>query len=391
MISSTPYGHWIRSAFLFLIRSGRSTFALSLMVIASVSTLIFLSSLAVGVNDAMIRNSVGLFSGHIIAARLPPEVTTDNLKVKGTTYVLKRVHTMGMVSFGGKVETVDMVSIDPVSEGKATALAKKIVKGRNIREGSHEVLLSETVSEKMGIGPGETLSFTAKALEYPVDLKVAGVYKTGIASMDAGIAFCPHDALPLKTYTWTAAVFVQDNIKPEAIVSLYRQIFDKNYSFTTWKESMPDLVQLINLNYLSMSIVIVLVFGVVSLGVSCAFVVFIFKSLREYGIMKAMGVTSGEVACLIVMEIVLINIVAGIAGGLSGVAAVFFFSKSGIDLSSWTSHNQYFIVSGVIFPRLTLYSLISPPAAGLAFGLVSAIWPALLVARKKAVDILRVI
>jgi ABC-type lipoprotein release transport system permease subunit len=388
---STPYGHWIRSAFLFLIRSGRSTLALSLMVIASVSTLIFLSSLAVGVNDAMIRNSVGLFSGHIIAAGLPPEMTTDSLKVKGTTHVLKRVHTMGIISFGGRVETVDMVSIDPVSEGKATALIKKIIKGGNMREGSREILLSETIAGKLGIGVGESLNFTAKGLEGPADLKVSGIYKTGIASMDTGIAFCPDNAFPLREYTWSAAVFVQNNVKPESVVSLYRRLFDKNYSFTTWKESMPDLVQLINLNYFSMSIVIVLVFGVVSLGISCAFVVFIFKSLREYGIMKAMGVTSGEVACLIVSEIVLINSVACLIGGMWGVAAVFFFSKNGIDLSSWTSHNQYFIVSGVIFPRLTVYSLISPPAAGLAFGLVSAIWPALLVARKKAVDILRVI
>jgi ABC-type antimicrobial peptide transport system permease subunit len=107
--------------------------------------------------------------------------------------------------------------------------------------------------------------------------------------------------------------------------------------------------------------------------------------------MKAMGVTSGEVGCLIVMEVVLINFIACLAGGILGVAGVLFFSQNGIDLSSWTSHNQYFVVSGVIFPRLTIYSLISPPAACLTFGLISAVWPALLVARKKAVDVLRVI
>jgi len=150
------------------------------------------------------------------------------------------------------------------------------------------------------------------------------------------------------------------------------------------------LVQLIQLNYISMSIVMVLVFGVVSLGIACAFVVFIFKSLQEYGIMKAMGVTSGEVAFLISAEVVLMNLAACLAGGLIGVAAVVFFSHTGIDLTPWTTHNQYFAVSGEIFPRLTPYSLIVPPGVALAFGLASAVWPALLVARKKAVDILKV-
>jgi ABC-type lipoprotein release transport system permease subunit len=360
------------------------------MVIAAVSTLIFLSSLAVGVNDAMVRNSVGLFSGHILATGLPSDLTPENLKIKGVEHVLKRIHVPGAISFGDKTEAIDMVGIDPISEGKATALAKKIVKGRNIRDGLHEVLVSKAVSDKLGVGVGELLRFAAIGLEGPLALKISGIYDTGISSMDMGLAFCPYSALPLNAYRWSAAVFIRDNATPETIVSSYRRLFGTRYPFTTWRESMPALVQLIDLNYLSMTIVILLVFGVVSLGISCAFVVFIFKSLREYGIMKAMGVTVGEVACLIVIEIVLINFAACLAGGVLGVGAVFFFSHHGIDLSSWTSHNQYFAVSGTIFPRLTVYSLFSPPAACLAFGLVSAIWPALLVASKKAVDILRV-
>ena len=56
---------------MFLFRSGRSTIALSSMVIAAVATLILLSALAMGVNDAMILNSVGLYSGHISGLALP--------------------------------------------------------------------------------------------------------------------------------------------------------------------------------------------------------------------------------------------------------------------------------------------------------------------------------
>jgi len=386
---STPWGHWARTAFLFLVRSGRSTFTLGLMVIAAVSALIFLSSLAVGVNDAMIRNSVGLFSGHVQALGLPPYVTPESLKIKGVKQVLKRIRVPGMISYRAGAEPIEMVLIDPPAESKATAMAGKIIRGENIREGFREVLISEPVSRRLGASVGDAMRFTAAGLASPVDLKVAGIYKTGILSMDTGTAFCPLDAVPLKTYTWDAAVFIRENVEPETIVLTYRQLFDGAGSFATWKESMPDLVQLIDLNYVSMTIVVVLVFGVVSLGISCAFIVFIFRNLREYGIMKAMGVTSGETARLIVMEILFINITACLAGGILGTAAVLLFAGRGIDLSAWTSHNQYFAVSGVIFPRLTIYSLMSAPAASAAFGLVSAVWPALLVARKKAVDILR--
>jgi ABC-type lipoprotein release transport system permease subunit len=153
---------------------------------------------------------------------------------------------------------------------------------------------------------------------------------------------------------------------------------------------MPDLRQLIDLNYVSMSMVTVLVFGVVSLGIACAFVIFIMKHVREFGIMKAMGVTAGEMMRLIMMEILLMNLAASLAGILAGTAAVLLVGSTGIDLTAFTSHNRYFAVSGMIYPRLTAFSLWSPPALALVFSLGSAIWPALLVARKKAADILKV-
>lgn len=361
------------------------------MVVAAVASLIFLSSMAVGINDAMIRNSVGLFSGHISATGLPNSLGPEELKVKGTKQVLKRIPVPGMLSLENRTEAIEMIGLDPISEEKTTAMARKIIEGRNIRLGSAEILLSKTLAEKLGAHIGDTLHFNVDNMENPVDLKVSGIYKTGIPSLDLVAVFCPAAVLPVKSSSWKAAVFLQEGVEPETIVSIYQARLGQDYAFRTWKEFMPDLEQLINLNYISMSIVIILVFGVVSLGIGCAFVVFIFKSLREYGIMKAMGVSAGEVAFLIITEVVLINIAACVAGGLLGVTAVLFFSHSGIDLSAWTSHNQYFVVSGLIFPRMTAYALITPPAASLGFGLLSALWPALLVARKKAVEVLKVI
>jgi ABC-type lipoprotein release transport system permease subunit len=85
------FGLWFKTAYLFLFRSARSTVVLSLMVVTAVTSLIFLSSLAVGVNDAMIRNSVSLYSGHISGFALPSGLKTENLLVEGVASVLKRI------------------------------------------------------------------------------------------------------------------------------------------------------------------------------------------------------------------------------------------------------------------------------------------------------------
>ena len=382
---------WIRTAALFLFRSGRSTIALSLMVIAAVATLIFLSALAMGVNDTMIRNSVGLSAGHISGFALPSSIQPERLQVNGTTGVLKRTVSPGALAHGNRIQRVNLIGVDPRVEKKNTAIWKKTVAGRYLRNNENEVFLSQTLAESLAVQAGSILEFTSEFSDTHVRLAVSGVYQTGIDFFDRGLAYCPHTAVPQKADTWLAAVFVQEGYDPEAIIAEYRRTLPTGLEFKSWKEMMPDLVQLIDLNYFSMSIVMVLVFGVVSVGIACAFVIFILKNVREYGIMKAMGVTSREMTLLILSEVVLMNLVACGIGICSGVLAVALVGQSGIDLSGFTSHNRYFAVSGIIFPRLTFYSLIVPPALAIFFSMVSAVWPAVLVARKKAADILRIV
>jgi ABC-type lipoprotein release transport system permease subunit len=152
---------------------------------------------------------------------------------------------------------------------------------------------------------------------------------------------------------------------------------------------MPDLKQLIDLNYVSMSLVTILVFGVVSIGIACAFAIFIMRNLREYGIMKAMGVTPLETMGLIFLEVVLMNTVASLAGMLGGAATVVAVAGTGIDLGAFTSHNPYFAVSGIIYPRLTAYALFTPPGLAFVFSLLAAVWPAVIVIRKQTAAIIR--
>ena len=133
---------WIRTAFVFLFRSGRSTVTLMLMVVVAVAVLIFLSALAVGINDTMIRNSVGLYSGHISGFSLPQSLDTQGLKIHGVVSVLKRISIPGILSNGNNIETLTMVGVDPAAELKTTAIWKKTVSGRFLKNADKTVFLS---------------------------------------------------------------------------------------------------------------------------------------------------------------------------------------------------------------------------------------------------------
>ncbi len=391
-MKSGGVGLWARIALLFLLRSGRSTAALSVMVVTAVAALIFLSALSVGVQDAMLRNTVGLFSGHITVSNLPETLPLDDLRIAGVKAVLKRRYLPGILSGDGLALPLTLCGIDPARESATTALRKKIVAGRYPRHGRAEILISRDLARSFGVHIGSELRFQDRRDNPALPLEVTGIYQTGLEALDRGLAFCPLDCLPDKGSPWTAAVFLEDGVAPAAALKLYRQQLPATVRLESWENQMPDLRQLIDLEAISMTVVIVLVFGVVAIGLACSFVIFIIRNMREYGILKAMGVTTAEMTRLIVAKVALMNLAACGAGLMAGVVAVLVVARlGGIDISAFTSHNRYFAVSGIIYPRLTAFSLWAPPAVSLVFSLAAAAWPALLVARKRAADILRMI
>jgi ABC-type lipoprotein release transport system permease subunit len=383
---------WGKIAFLFLSRSLRSTGILSLMLVTAVAALIFLSALAMGVNDAMVRNSVSLYSGHITGAEIPEAVTRAALNVPGVTAVLKRNEIPGLLTRGDKIHEVLVTQVEPDRESGVTAISRKVVSGKYLTAKPGQLLIGLALAEKLKVKPGDKIDFISAGGKTRITLSISGVYRTGIDQLDGVVAFCPSGTLPAVESAWTAAVFLKEGTAPDAVMALYRQ--NKSLTgidFKSWETLMPDLKQLIDLNYVSMSIVIILVFAVVSLGIACAFVIVILKTLREYGVLKAMGVTAGETALLIVFEVVLMNLFASALGILVGIALTTMVGKTGIDLTAFTSHNRYFAVSGVIYPRLTPFSWGAPPALAFLFSLVAAIWPAILVSRRRAAEILRMV
>lgn len=360
------------------------------MVATAVCALVFLSSLAVGTGDAMIRNSVRLFTGHIISGDLPKNLKKAQLQLEGVEGVVLRKEQSVWLSHQGEMAPVDLLGVNPEEEKTYTAIWKKTVQGRYLKPGEAAVYISRQVALKLNVNAGDSIDIALNPGSTVARWRVCGIYETGISYVDNALAFCPLEAFPGSGSKLAAAVFLKDGTDIHKILASYRKL-PGSAEFKAWTDFMPDLKELIDLNYISMDIVMVLVFGIVSLGISCAFVIFILKNLREHGVMKAMGVLPAEVVFLIVTQVTTLSLLASLAGDGLGAGAVALFSRIGIDLTAFTSHNQYFAVSGIIYPRLTFYSLILPPLLAVLFGLFASVWPAVFVIRKKSADILRAI
>jgi ABC-type lipoprotein release transport system permease subunit len=377
----------LQLACLFLYRSRKTTFILSFMVLTAVAALVVLSALAVGTNDAMIGNSTGLYSGHIVGSRLQPE-DLPLPSIIGVDRVLIRKHLPVLLGKDGHFEPLILIGVDAAAEKATTTLWKKTLNGRYPHSGEASLFIGQSTAERLGIGVGDPLLVSNRDGVPMASLIVTGIYRTGITHLDQEMAFCPVESLPGQAFNLGVAVFLVKGTPEDVVVASYRK-FLPAASFVGWPEFMPDLKQLIDLDHICMGIVVVLVFAIVSVGISCAFHIFILKNLRDHGIMKAMGVLPSDTALLLIAQILLLTLLAAALGTLVGAGISAIFSNIGIDISAFTSHNQYFAVSGLLYPRLTLMAVLTPPSAAIVFGLLAAIWPTTYLLRKGPAEILR--
>jgi len=377
----------IKIAALALLRSWRATAVLVLMIFSAVAILVFTSALAVGTNDAMIRNSTGLFTGHISASNLTPQ---DIRAIQATDAwkALVRKHRGVMLTNSRYIDRVDLIGINAGLERQVTALERKIISGDFPEDHEKTVLLSSTIADRLHVQVGDAVNVNESDGTGIVPLRVAGIYKTGLSRLDSDLAFCPAEAVPGRWQKYSAAIFLDNGVSLEQVLAQLRAKLPAAV-FTGWVDFMPDLKQLIELDNICMALVILLVFAIVALGIAYIFLIFSLKNIHDYGILKALGLQAADIAMLLLAQITILNLAAISIGTLTGYLLVLIFSHMGIDIGQFTSHNQYFAVSGVIYPRATPLSLLAPPAAALGFGLLSSIWPVAFVVRKNPADILR--
>jgi ABC-type lipoprotein release transport system permease subunit len=222
-------------------------------------------------------------------------------------------------------------------------------------------------------------------------LKVCGIYATGIAHFDRGMAYIPMDAV-LEEPTDAVvefALFYARGSSLEAERARLAPLLPAGARLDTWQTLMPDLVQLIEMNAVSMGIILVLVYGLVGFGISNTFVLTIVERYREFGILKAMGLRPGELEALVFLESFAICLAATALGLAIGWLLTDLLGITGIDLTRWTSHNRYFLVTGVVHPRITISGLIQPAGIALAVSLLAAYLPTRICRRRSTADLLR--
>ena len=398
-------------------RNPRRTFlTLSAIAFASI-ILVFMLSFQFGSYEAMINSSVKIQTGHLqiqakgykdkqsihMVVPDPEAVGTILNNSPGVEAYTFRARAFSLISSKERSYGIMITGIDPVREAGVSTLETSIRRGEylseeNPNQGSVQALIGKLLARNLQVGPGDELTVLGQGRDGSIAatvIHIKGIYSSGLDELDRSSIHIPLQQFQ-DIYSMRGAihevVVVGKSLKhvPEIKKNLLKGIkktdLKSRLKVLNWEELMPGLRQAIEMDLLSGIIFYLILIIVVAFSILNTFLMAILERTREFGVMMAIGTTKGRLTRLLLIESFSMTVIGIVTGAILGSLITWYFQIHGIDISGSSELLSHYGISGRLYPRLSLISIISGPMAVLFITFIAALYPALKVRRLRPVE-----
>ena len=159
----------------------------------------------------------------------------------------------------------------------------------------------------------------------------------------------------------------------------------------TWRELMPTVASMFDSTRGAMYFMFLIINTAIGIVLLNAMLMAVFERVREFGVLKAVGVGPGSVMGIIMLETAVMVLVAVIAGTLLSIPALWYLVEHGLDMSNMTAGVS---VAGMSFDpvwraAVTPHTYFGPIVMLVVIVFAAAFYPALRAARISPVEAMR--
>jgi ABC-type lipoprotein release transport system permease subunit len=380
--------------------------------------LVFMLSFQFGSYETMINTSVKIQTGHLqVQAQAYQEKKSIRLVVSdpnAVASILDKIPQVEAYTFRGQAFSLVssqrrsygalVTGIDPLREARVSRLKKLIRQGEFLSETDRDqALIGTLLARNLRLNLGDEITLLGQARDGSIAatvVTVKGIYTSGIAALDRSVIQIPlitfQDVYAMGDAVHEVIIIAQSLASIDAIQGAISAPIAavKNptpLKILDWEELMPGLRQGIEMDLVSGMIFYFLLILVVAFSILNTFLMAIFERTREFGVLMAIGTTPGRLTKILLLESMTMAISGIVAGIMLGGAVTLYFQSHGIDISGASDLLSQFGISGRIYPRLSVLSALSGPAAVLMITFGAALYPALKVQRLQPVEAMRAV
>jgi ABC-type lipoprotein release transport system permease subunit len=329
---------------------------------------IFFTCLMDGIFGSMIGNIVDNESGHVQAHapgwRADPDLygtlalDPAALDARGLDWA-PRLIGFGLAAKGEASAGMELRGLDLVREPRVTRLNTRMLKGAWLDAGDpHGVVLGRRLAQQLDAGPGDELVLLSQAADGSMAnelVRVRGVLqsvsaRTDEAGMLVGEAFFRDFYQMPRGWHEVALRLPGDRPDLEAGTRALASALP-GAEVLDWMQLQPAMAGFAQIEKAVMFVFMSIAYLAVGLVVFNAMLMSVFERIREFGIMKALGVSPLRVAQVIAIEALLETALAAVIAGALGACLARLLHDHPLDLSSLMSGSA--TVGGMAFdPRI---------------------------------------
>ena len=362
-------GYLLLLAWRNLARHRRRTVITMLALAFSIAVFIFMDSMLRGIDEESQRNLVWYETG---SGRVVTRAQYDDLERVALKHELidyggvraalaelgvastPRIGFSGEMFFGEGSLPIQLIAIDPATDGEVFRLRDTLLAGSGYLEpGSPGLILGAWMTDDLGMALGDIVEVrtrTRHGAMQVLELELVGMLLSPNPTVNRGVGFVPLDVaqfdLEMEGVTEIALGAMPSRLgRPVAVPSgsfLAREL-DRvsarlaqefpGVAVVGWPRLARDYLAMMESERSGNALLLLLVFLIAAVGISNTMLIAAYERIREFGMMRALGMADGALRATMVFEAGFIGCLGSLCGVLLGAVAVYFLVNQGIDMS----------------------------------------------------------
>lgn len=398
----------------------------TLITLSSIAVGFGLAVLSIGIQDgshnSLVRNAINLGEGHLtvqprgyIEAPANHKYLSDGLtlskKLKSlnvTGSIEPRISLQVLASTANNSVGVVLEGLSSENDPRADMLTPQLVKGEWIKAGDDRgLVIGAGMASKLKakIGSKVVLMAGKKGGDSQAQLgRVRGIFKSQVPEMDDYLIFsdllfarrflqgegAEVSKLPITRF----AIFLDD---PDTLYNwkdkVKSVVESEQIIAMDWQEMMPQLVQFIIIDDAGNYVFLMLILIMVIFGVLNTVLMSVLERTREFGLLRALGLSRRNLLTLVFCESFLMGLLAIVVGWIVGGGIHFWFSQHGIDFTALMGEGGNVMMGTfmdpIVYTELSWDRVIQLTTIIFVATVSSGIYPAIKAARVTPVEALR--
>jgi putative ABC transport system permease protein len=354
-----------------LARHRRRTVITMLALAFSIAVLIFMDSMLRGIDEESQRNLVWYEtgSGKVVTRAQHDDLDQVALKHELVHYRqlasaladlgianTPRISFVGEMFFGEGSLPIRLIAIDPATDGAVFRLQDTLLAGSEYLEsGLPGLILGAWMTDDLGIALGDLVEVrtrTRHGAMQVLELELVGMLLSPNPTINRGVGFLPLDVaqydLEMTGVTEVVLGAMPARLgRPVGVPAgsfLSHQIDRVNAMLAQelpglvavgWPRLARDYLAMMESERSSSVLLLVLVFVIAAVGISNTMLIAAYERIREFGMMRALGMDDTAIRATMVFEAGFIGCLGSLCGLLLGAVATFCLVKWGIDMSGF--------------------------------------------------------